>query len=233
MPEPAQPSALAQNRADLVKRLFAVVVSVGFANELIRMEWIKQSRGPGPTELSHILFLLVGLYLIIQSWEGYFSALGGRPLETRCRFYVDTIIVFSYLVLLTVSNRVTAFLLVICVIFGLYVFWDFLTFREYHGDYGAPDNKVGTYRRQIAAAIRNESSAVRHKLSTIVAFLWFLEIYGIYLQRKNLSPYLYFAAVVAGLYVYRWDQSARGHSLAILAPVLIGGAIFAYVAIWR
>ena len=49
--------------------------------------------------------------MIIESWDGYFSALENRPLEQKPRFYLDTIIVFAYLVLLTVSNTTAGFLL--------------------------------------------------------------------------------------------------------------------------
>src|SRR5262245_33672889 len=108
------------------------------------------------------------------------------------------------------------------------MFWDVLTFREYYREYDAPDKNLSTYRRQIVAAIQNRPSTLRHKLSTIVAFLWFLEIYGIYLQRKDVPPYVYVAAVFVGLCVYRWDQNTKKppHSFVILTPILIAGAIF-------
>jgi hypothetical protein len=223
----------AKNRADFIRRLFAVTVSVGFANQLIQMEWIKKGRWPEPTEAPHILFLLVGLFLIIQSWDGYFAALQKCPLERKSRFYIDTIIVLSYLVLLTVTNAAAAFLLVVCAIFILYMIWDFLTFNECFKGYEAPNGSFGTYACQIAAAARNKQSKLRSKLSTIVAFLWFLEIYGIYLQRKDVPFYLYLTAVFVGLCMYRWDQSAPRRFLIIFAPILIAGATFVYVAIWR
>jgi hypothetical protein len=95
----------AKNRADFIRRLFAVTVSVGFANQLIAMNWIRQGKWPPEaTEIPHIIFSVLGLVLVIQSWEGYFTALESRPLERPVRFYVDTAIVLAYLVLLT-NNR--------------------------------------------------------------------------------------------------------------------------------
>jgi len=102
----AVPSELARSRSDFIRRLFAVIVSVGFANEIIRVLQRTTS-----VEIPHILLLLAGLLMIIESWDGYFSALENRPLEQKPRFYLDTIIVFAYLVLLTVSNTTAGFLL--------------------------------------------------------------------------------------------------------------------------
>jgi hypothetical protein len=174
--------------------------------------------------------------LIIQSWDGYLSALEHRPLETKPRFYLDTITIFSYLVLLTASNishGIAAFLFFVCWIFTLYMIWDFLTFREFHQDYGAANNHFSTYRNEIVSAIQSRPSTLRHGLSTIVAFLWFLEIYGVYLQRKNGPSYLYLLTVLAGLIMYRWDKSEPFRLSVILLPILIGAAFFVYVAVFQ
>jgi hypothetical protein len=72
---------LAENRADFIRRLFAVTVSVGFANQLIRMTWVTDSQFPQKDELPHIIFLVLGLLLVIQSWEGYFVTINNRPLR--------------------------------------------------------------------------------------------------------------------------------------------------------
>jgi len=193
-----QPSKLAQSRADFIKRLFAVIVSVGFANQLIGMGWVKNYTFPGIDDLPHIIFLLLGLLLVIQSWEGYFSTLEDRPLETGGRFYVDTAIVFTYLLLLSVSNGTASFLAVICVIFFLYIVWDFLTFAE------------------------------GYKPSSLIAFVYFLEIYGIYVQINGFSWAVYpiAAAVFLGLAAYRWDRTTRLIIAATVCGFLVLGCVW-------
>jgi hypothetical protein len=224
-----QPTKLAENRADFIRRLFAVTVSVGFANQLIAMDWVRDTRWPAVGELPRVFFLFLGLFLVIQSWEGYFVELEKRSLETRGRFYVDAVIVFAYLVLLSVSNGTAAFLLVICIIFFLYIVWDFLTFREYYAQYGAINGRLATYGGGVARAICG-ASELRHKLSTLVAFLYFLVIYGIYLQIKSLhwSRYAIGLAVLLGLVGYRWDQDKRYNSLVILVPFFVAVLFLGY-----
>ncbi len=223
------PSEQAKNRADLLKRLFAVTLSVGFANQLIQMDWIKQSRVPTATEVSPIIFLLLGLFLILQSWEGYFAALETKPLERPQRFYMDVAIVFAYLVLLIASHGVAAFLFFTCVIFFMYIVWDLLTFYEYHEHYGIADNSLKTYSKGLVAAFLGRPTRLRHKLSTIVAFVWFIEIYGIYLQIKRFSPFFYLAfvsvSVFVGLYVYRLDQRRQLNVIMIFLPILAAGVV--------
>jgi hypothetical protein len=228
------PSEVAKNRADFIKRLFAVTVSVGFANQLIQMKWVKDNQFPGVGEFPHIIFLVLGLFLVIQSWEGYFVTLEDRPLEDPARFYIDTTIVFAYLVLLSVSKGTATFLFVICVIFFLYIVWDLLTFREYHPEYNVADGRVATYLCNTAKAIR-QPSTLRPKLLTLLAFAWFLEVYGTYLQIKKVpgSIYAIAAAVFLGLWVYRSDQARRSNAWAIIVALFFGLFIFLYSAIWR
>ena len=42
--------ARADARADLVRRLFAVAISIGFAATLARMQWVQNGRLPEPEE---------------------------------------------------------------------------------------------------------------------------------------------------------------------------------------
>jgi hypothetical protein len=224
-------TAKAQNRADFLRRLFAVVVSVGFANQLIQMDWVENGKWPDSSEGPHIIFLLLGLFLILQSWEGYFTALENRPLEKIGRFYVDVTIVFVYLLLLTISKSIAAFLLVVCAIFMLYMIWDFLTFKEYYQQYGTTDKSFCAYQTGIHAAVRNQASPLRHKLSTAIALVWFLELYCIYLQAKNISPYVYAVLIFVGLLGYRYDQSQPQHWSLIYAPILIALVALIYLII--
>jgi hypothetical protein len=65
-------SAQAKSRADFMKRLFAVAVSVGFASPLTRMGWITNGTAPSGAEWQQIVILATALLATIGSWEGYF-----------------------------------------------------------------------------------------------------------------------------------------------------------------
>jgi len=75
IPDPPSPTQRReQHRADFIRRLFAVAVSVGFANQIIGMTELKAGN-PTAAELEHLAYLAVGLYLIVQSWEFYFLSI--------------------------------------------------------------------------------------------------------------------------------------------------------------
>jgi hypothetical protein len=109
--------AEANNRADFIKRFFAVVVSVGFATQLIQMDSVKKGELPTGADLVHVIYLFVALVLIIQSWEEYFISIEDRQLTTPARFYIDIAILTAYLLLLTYSSSVLQFLLFVWLIF--------------------------------------------------------------------------------------------------------------------
>jgi hypothetical protein len=232
---PIVPSEKAKLRADFMRRLFAVIVSVGFANQLARLPWIEDAHPhfPQAGDWPQIMVLIVSLVLIIQSWEGYFTALEDRPLETLDRFYLDTAIVFSYLVLLTVAHGTAAFLFMIWIIFCLYLIWDYLTFKKYHVCYQRDNGKIGEYLLGLRTAIADPQSPFRSKLFTVMALMWFVEVYIIYLQRKNWSPLFFAIMVLAGLLMYRWatDQARRYPWLGL--AVLLVGVFLVYTLIRR
>jgi hypothetical protein len=212
----------AENRADFIRRLFAVTVSVGFANQLIAMHWVQDRKWPPEaTEIPHIIFLLLGLWLVIQSWEGYFSALQSRPLERPLRFYVDVAIVLAYLVLLTASTAAAPFLTFICFIFVLYLLWDFLTFREYSEDYDALNNRLTTFVGGVLGAVFSRS-AFRHELCTLVALAYFIVLYFVYRRSppSTSADYVIAAAILLGLIVYRWAQNKRPLLIIIILPLV-------------
>jgi len=210
----------ARDRADFIKRLFAVAVSVGFASQLIQLQ-----QAGGWLSSSHFWFLIVGLFLIINSWEHDFRSLRDKPLNSEYRFYVDIIIVFSYLVLLA-SRSTTQFLATICFIFLLYVIWDRLSYAEHTNHYEPKDqnsSEVGlSYVGRLIHATKDEHSLVRPKLSTILALLYFAEIYFANLGAKHWSPYFYLVLVTLGLLAYRYDQRKPQSFKLAAVPAVLG-----------
>lgn len=59
------------HRSDFIRRVFAIVVSVGFAGAVANSDWVRERHLPEVEELGPLFCLLSGLILVIGSWEGY------------------------------------------------------------------------------------------------------------------------------------------------------------------
>jgi hypothetical protein len=114
-----QISQTSKDRADLVKRLFAVSLSVGFAQ-------IAKVVDISIITLQDLLMLVVSAVVVVLSWEGYLRVLRDFPLKDAVRFYLDITIVFVYLILLEFSHvtKIGWWYIVIDIIFVLYIVWD-------------------------------------------------------------------------------------------------------------
>jgi cation transport ATPase len=119
------------NRADLIRRLFAVAISVGFASTLVQMDWIKEGRLPNWIEAGQLFALVTALIATVLSWDAYLLAIEERPLTNPLRFAIDMVLIFTYMLLLIVSKHAQFFLPTLAVIFVLYVLWSILTVRDY------------------------------------------------------------------------------------------------------
>lgn len=113
------------HRSDLIRRLFAVTVSVGFAAALAGSKWVNEQRLPAPGELDQLLCLVAGLIFIIGSWEGYHKHIDKTD-KVIWIFFTDVAIVFAYLLVLLLSAATQLFLWMVAAVFGLYCFWDLL-----------------------------------------------------------------------------------------------------------
>src|SRR4051812_47568690 len=127
--------ARAEARADLIRRLFAVAISVGFAATLARMAWVQNGTLPNPAELNQTLILGTALLAAILGWDGHLVAMSDKPLFGFWRFLVNLAIVFIYMFLLMASAHPECMLWTLAVISGLYVAWDVLTMREQISSY--------------------------------------------------------------------------------------------------
>ena len=133
----------AEARADLIRRLFAVAISVGFAATLARMTWVQNGALPGPAELNQTLILGTALLAAVLGWESHLLAMAEKPLFGFSRFLVNLVLVFIYMFLLMASAHPECMLWTLAVVFVLYVVWDVLTMREQIASYdpaleGAP-----------------------------------------------------------------------------------------------
>jgi hypothetical protein len=69
----------ANDRADLIKRLFAVAISVGAATTLYNMGWVRDGRLPCIAEYQQLLILVAAMTATVLSWDGYLWAIAQRP----------------------------------------------------------------------------------------------------------------------------------------------------------
>lgn len=208
-----------KNRADFIRRIFAVTVSVGFASQLISMEWVKNGGFPNNEEFTHCIFLLVGLLLVIHSWEYYFFSLEKRPLKTRRRFYTDVVIVFTYLILLVSSKQIPTFLFFTAVIFALYVIWDFLRFSEDFAGYNRATGGIASYISGLGDALFGRNKEMRPKISSILFFIWFCLLFIVNYQTNFHNSYTYAAIVALSLFLYRNDQKNPICIMLLLLPL--------------
>ena len=126
------------HRSDLIKRLFAVVVSVGFAGALASSSWVKGQRLPAPGDIVHLLVLVSGLMLIVGSWEGFHKH-ADKTNRSVLLFATDIGLVFTYLVVLLLAAEPRVFLWMVAVVFGLYALWNALVvaiFKEPAAQHG-------------------------------------------------------------------------------------------------
>lgn len=95
----------AGERADLVKRLFPVAISVGFAAPLVQMQWLKYGHAPNAAEVAQLARLFTGLLITVLSWDWYGRDIARFRLIGIVRFILDIVIVFTYMLLLFTANN--------------------------------------------------------------------------------------------------------------------------------
>src|SRR5262245_43748860 len=124
--------ARADARADLVRRLFAVAISIGFAATLAQMKWVQNGKLPA------------------LSWDGHLLSMRYTPLFDFWRFLINIALAFIYMFLLMASVHPGCVLWTLAIIFLLHVVWDVLTIRE---DVASYDHTLAGVSQPSAAQI--------------------------------------------------------------------------------
>jgi hypothetical protein len=129
---PVDLDKIASDRADLVKRLFAVSLSVGLASRIAVLPWL-QGKSSSPDDLKDVALLFLSSMVVVLSWDGYLAALQVFKLRDIRRFYLDVVVVILYLILLLCShsNAIPLWTEVLAAVFVVYVAWDLLTKLAY------------------------------------------------------------------------------------------------------
>ena len=163
----------AEARADLIRRLFAVAISVGFAATLARMTWVQNGALPGPAEFNQTLILGTALLAAVLGWESHLLAMAEKPLFGFSRFLVNLVLIFIYMFLLMASAHPECMLWTLAVVFVLYVVWDVLTMREQIASYdpaleGAPAATAGQIWNVYAGGFADSAQVSRGPAITLV-----------------------------------------------------------------
>src|SRR5262249_26219178 len=212
-------AAQASDRADLIKRLFAVAISVGAATTLYNMDWVRDGRPPCMAEYQQLLILIAAMTATVLSWDGYLRAIAQRPLLSFWRFAIDVLLVFIYLFLLMTSKLLTWWPLIHALIYTLYALWDFLTITDWIVEY-YPSGRAAdtlTIRGVYNEALRDGPNEGRGPIITISwgLYFWLLCILNYWLLPlffgRGLRDHIVGTAVlvVLGLYLYRQDKLNR------------------------
>lgn len=229
-------SYTAKVREDFIRRLFAVSVSVGFASQLLKSPFISGTEIT-VDDWAALILMIVALIAVATSWEGYLASVAKFPTVDATRFYIDIIIVFSYVTLLLLSHRPFAWLVAICVIFLLYFVWDLFRMLTFPSEYGIDKEPFA-----IRAALRLQFLSFRSlpktpdRMGPAITVVWlahFVVMLAIAYKFSFISPWEHIvSASVAcvGLIGYRIAKIYRtpwGHQMLwSVIPLIFMASVF-------
>jgi hypothetical protein len=221
----------AEIRGDLIRRLFAVAISVGAANTLSRMQWVTNGCWPDLHEWQQLSILVAATVATVLSWDGYLLSIEDRPLLGFWRFAIDITLVFIYMFLLMTSQHRTWWLFIHALTFVLYVVWDFLTIREHTDKYYPPDAIPEPNKRSILdvyiGGLEDRDRPSRSPIITIGWAIYFCLLYLI--NKRGLDDRVFTTTIfaLAGLILYRQDKKYRWilktRSLAVVGLLIVSG----------
>jgi len=240
-PPPRPEDVRAKIRDDLIRRLFAVAISVGAATTLAQMKWIDvPGRWPCMPEWQQLFILVAALTATVLSWDGYLFSIAERPLRDFRRFAIDILLVFIYMFLLMTSKLLVWWLFIHALIFTLYAIWDLLTVHDWKPKYyyGIPEGPRQTIKGVYIGGLKDSPDVSRGPIITIVWGLYFWALFILndralnWLNLPGLRAHIVGTTffVVLGLYLYRQDKAPPRYTmckrLGWIAALLLGSAAY-------
>jgi hypothetical protein len=236
---PSNEDIRAKIRDDLIRRLFAVAISVGAAATLAQMQWVQVGRWPCKAEWQQLFILVAALTATVLSWDGYLFAIAERPLRSFWRFAIDILLVFIYMFLLMTSRLLVWWLFVHALIYTLYAIWDMLTVFDWlpRYYYRTPEGSRQTLSGVYLGGLRDSAHVSRGPIITIVWGLYFWALYFlndralIWLNVPGLNERIVGTTlfVMLGLYLYREDKTKRYtlfRRIGTIAALLLASAAY-------
>lgn len=228
--EKAEKEPQAEFRLDLVRRLFAVAISLGVGTAIVRADWIAQSRLPHGQEIEQIAIVLLALFATVLSWDGYLMSVDRKPLNDWPRFAIDVFLVFTYMFLLVTSNKSNFWLPIVCVMYSFYVLWDALSIRQFPNLFDASPAakdrmRILTVARVFGLAIVNGEGIDRGPLISLVWAAYFFALLAITLRYPSFNVFAAIAFAAVGMGLYRTDKAKRRNGVRGFSAFERGGAI--------
>lgn len=230
----------AEYRLDLVRRLFAIAISIGIGAAVVNANWVKQGIPPAGQEIEQIAIVLLALLATVLSWDGYLMSVRKKPLHDWPRFAIDVFLVFTYMFLIVTSNKSWFWLPIICLMYALYVLWDALSVLQFptvfdKSSEAAQRARIVTLSRVYFRAITNEKDIDRGPLISCMWTLYFFALLGVTwtYPQFGVIPAVLFAA--CGMWMYRSDKACmrdgvRGFTMQerVSAIIVLVLAVFLY-----
>lgn len=199
-------------RDDLIRRLFAVAISVGAAATLSQMNWVQKGLWPCLAEWQQLLILIAAMTATVLSWDGYLFSIHDRPLISFWRFAIDIMLVFIYMLLLMTSKLLVWWLFLHAFIYVLYAIWDLLTIRDWKSKYypgkiikPAQQTVIGVY----TGGLTNKHGVSRGPIITLTWGIYFWALYFWNIRGLVDRIFVITIFVVLGLWLYRKDKTDR------------------------
>src|SRR3954468_16773421 len=118
-----EPKNLAKIRADLIKELFPIAITVGFVERVSHMEWLLHGEAPSLSqrEAANLLRLLIATVLAILAWDWYHRDIKISPISSVWRYLLDVLIVLGYLLFMLTEEHHRAWITTLVIIVGLWI----------------------------------------------------------------------------------------------------------------
>lgn len=203
-----KPTLLSNERRDLIKRLFAVAISIGFGAALVKASWVSQGTMPTASDFPQITIIAVALAATIFSWDGYHQSIETKPLNGIARFAIDVLLVFCYMFIFITSANNTFWLPILCFMFFLYSIWDFLSVAEYSNQFkSGGSSPLSTILSVYTKGFLRDREV---NPGPVITLMWGFAFYGIYyLYQRGANHFITCFVVIVALYLYRADKGRR------------------------
>ena len=202
-------------RKDLMRRWFAVAISVGFATTLVDMQWLSSGRFPNHDELQQLARLTTALIAVVLSWEGYFFSIDSKPLKTTPRFIIDFTLVLLYMVLLYTSKIPTFWLYLHALSFLFYLAWDMLSIKEFRDTYScAPMSNALPSGQIYLGGFLDREGVYRGPIITLSWAIFFVCLAGSQVIFGPRNSFILAPFAIAGLLLYRSDKTRASKAMS-------------------
>jgi hypothetical protein len=208
---PSAKELWADYRLDLVRRLFAVAISIGIGSAIVGARWVKVGDMPNQAEWEQITIVILALFATVLSWDGYLISVHKKKLYDKLRFTIDVVLVFTYLFLFATSNHSHFWLPIICWMYTLYFFWDALSVIQfpqlYDTSYQPSSSTLSFVGKVFWNGLCNKPGVDRGPIITLSWTVYFFTLLAISWHYPNYNVYAALLFGGCGLALYRHDKA--------------------------